>query len=130
MQSDLIHVTVTANGSGTSLPQSEESQTSSKPGEQTVLQENHGDEESSLVASEPSEREESKQTSSSPPETSKNKEKTETSVLKQSDRVYVTPSGSRYHVSATCGGKNATDVSLQEAVDQGKTPCKRCCKEK
>lgn len=40
--------------------------------------------------------------------------------------VYITPSGKRYHYSASCGGKNARATTLKEAQDAGKTPCKKC----
>ncbi len=40
--------------------------------------------------------------------------------------VYRTPSGTRYHLSLSCGGKNAYEVTLDEAVESGLTPCKKC----
>ena len=40
--------------------------------------------------------------------------------------VYVTPSGKKYHYSPSCGGKNAYQTTLDEAVSAGKTPCKKC----
>ena len=40
--------------------------------------------------------------------------------------VYVTPSGKRYHYSASCGGKNSQAATLEEAQRAGKTPCKKC----
>lgn len=40
--------------------------------------------------------------------------------------VYLTPSGKRYHVSASCAGKNAYPVSLDQTGEH--TPCKKCCK--
>lgn len=39
--------------------------------------------------------------------------------------VYVTPSGTRYHFSISCAGKNATATTLEEAI-KTKTPCKKC----
>ena len=43
-----------------------------------------------------------------------------------SGTVYITPSGKRYHYSATCGGKNSYPVSLDSAKAMGKTPCGTC----
>ena len=40
--------------------------------------------------------------------------------------VYVTPTGKRYHYSAKCAGKNATEATLDEAQNMGLTPCKNC----
>ena len=41
-------------------------------------------------------------------------------------RVYVTPSGKKYHLSASCGGDNSYETTLEEALCEGKTPCKKC----
>lgn len=38
--------------------------------------------------------------------------------------VYVTPTGKRYHFSASCAGENAIAVSIDEVGDR--TPCKTC----
>lgn len=38
--------------------------------------------------------------------------------------VYITPSGKRYHLSSTCGGKNSYAVDISEVG--GRTPCKKC----
>lgn len=40
--------------------------------------------------------------------------------------VYITPNGKKYHFSPTCGGKNSYEVTLEEAIQDGKTPCQRC----
>lgn len=40
--------------------------------------------------------------------------------------VYVTPTGKRYHYSASCAGKNATESTLEQAQNIGLTPCKNC----
>lgn len=41
--------------------------------------------------------------------------------------VWVSPSGSRYHLTATCSGmKTAEALGLAEAEEKGYTPCKRC----
>lgn len=40
--------------------------------------------------------------------------------------VYVTPTGKRYHYSASCAGKNATEATLDQATARGLTPCKKC----
>lgn len=38
--------------------------------------------------------------------------------------VYITPTGKRYHLSSTCGGKNSYAVDISEVG--GRTPCKKC----
>lgn len=40
--------------------------------------------------------------------------------------VYVTPTGKRYHYSASCAGENATEATLEQAQNMGLTPCKNC----
>ena len=42
--------------------------------------------------------------------------------------VYITPSGKKYHYSSSCGGANAYQTTLDEALSEGKTPCKKCVK--
>lgn len=42
------------------------------------------------------------------------------------DMVYVSPSGIRYHYSKSCAGKNAYSVTKASAIQNGKTPCKKC----
>lgn len=49
-----------------------------------------------------------------------------TTVQKYSETVYRTPSGKRYHLSSTCGGKNSYKVSLDSAIAAGLTPCQKC----
>lgn len=45
----------------------------------------------------------------------------------KSETVYITPTGKRYHLSPTCGGKNSTSASLEDAVNiHLLTPCKKC----
>ena len=44
------------------------------------------------------------------------------------DTVYITPTGKRYHISATCGGKNSYSVVISVALDKGLTPCQKCYK--
>ena len=40
--------------------------------------------------------------------------------------VYIAPTGKRYHYSKSCAGVNARAVSLSEAKESGRTPCKKC----
>ena len=44
----------------------------------------------------------------------------------QHNIVYVTESGTRYHLNSHCGSGSYAPVSLEEALDRGLTPCKRC----
>lgn len=43
-----------------------------------------------------------------------------------SELVYITPTGIRYHFKSTCGGKNSYSVSLDKAISRGYTPCMKC----
>ena len=45
--------------------------------------------------------------------------------VSRSDIVYVTPSGKRYHELATCAGKNAIPMLLENAQEKY-TPCQTC----
>ena len=47
---------------------------------------------------------------------------------KKSRTVYITPTGERYHFRSTCGGKNSFAIELDDAIDQGYTPCKKCAR--
>lgn len=40
--------------------------------------------------------------------------------------VYITPSGKRYHLISTCGGKNSYPVDISQVGSR--TPCKKCAK--
>ena len=40
--------------------------------------------------------------------------------------IYRTPTGSKYHLIKTCGGKNSYKVTLKEAKGAGLTPCSKC----
>ena len=42
----------------------------------------------------------------------------------QERTVYITPSGERYHLDASCGGKNSYQVPISQVG--GRTPCKKC----
>ena len=42
--------------------------------------------------------------------------------------VYVTPSGKKYHYSASCAGKNARATTLSAAQDSSKCPCSKCAR--
>lgn len=45
--------------------------------------------------------------------------------IKDSDTVYITPSGKKYHRSESCAGKNATAVSIKDAA-KSYEPCAKC----
>lgn len=49
-----------------------------------------------------------------------------TTSTSNSQTVYVTPTGKRYHYSSSCAGKNATRSTLSDAKSRGLTPCKKC----
>lgn len=44
----------------------------------------------------------------------------------QSDIVYVTASGTKFHSAACSYAKTASPVPRSEAISEGKTPCKKC----
>ena len=48
----------------------------------------------------------------------------EQAAAQQSETVYITPSGKRWHRSASCAGKNARAVTMDQVG--GRTPCKKC----
>lgn len=51
-------------------------------------------------------------------------EQAEAERLAQEQQVYVTPYGERYHLSASCAGKNARQVAISQVGSR--TPCKKC----
>lgn len=42
------------------------------------------------------------------------------------NKIYRTPTGKRYHLDAECGGKNSYEVTLDDALNAGLTPCQKC----
>lgn len=48
----------------------------------------------------------------------------EQAAAQQSETVYVTPSGKRWHRSASCAGNNARAVTMDQVGSR--TPCKKC----
>lgn len=55
-------------------------------------------------------------------------ERGESSDNASGTRVYRTPSGKRYHFDPDCGGKNSYEVTFEQAVGAGLTPCSKCAK--
>ncbi len=49
---------------------------------------------------------------------------TATTVTQNSKTVYITPSGKRYHLNPSCGGKNSFSVSIDDVGSR--TPCQKC----
>ena len=43
-----------------------------------------------------------------------------------SGTIYRTPTGKRYHLDKDCGGKNSYEVTIDEAINAGLTPCQKC----
>ncbi len=41
-------------------------------------------------------------------------------------KVYITPTGKKYHFNKACGGSSAYAVTLLEAKEKGLTPCSKC----
>lgn len=44
------------------------------------------------------------------------------------DVIYASPNGKRYHYKASCCGKNAVEITRDDAARRGLTPCKVCAK--
>ena len=57
---------------------------------------------------------------------SSSKSTSSSAPVTNSQTVYVTPTGKRYHLISTCGGKNSTASTLNKAKARGLTPCKKC----
>lgn len=51
---------------------------------------------------------------------------TTASPIQNSQSVYITPTGKRYHYLSSCAGENGYTVSLNNAIASGYTPCKKC----
>lgn len=49
-------------------------------------------------------------------------------MVDESVTIYATPSGERYHYDAACPGKNGQQITWDEALSRGLTPCKKCVK--
>ena len=49
-------------------------------------------------------------------------------TLVNNQKIYRTPTGKRYHFDVDCGGKNSYEVTQEQAIDAGLTPCKKCTK--
>lgn len=41
-------------------------------------------------------------------------------------KLYASPTGQCYHYSQKCGGKNAVEITAQQAQDRGLRACKKC----
>ena len=50
------------------------------------------------------------------------------SGIRLPNAVYITPSGTQYHYSSSCGGKNSFEITLEDAMKKGYAPCKKCVK--
>lgn len=70
----------------------------------------------------------SKANTSSQKQSSHSNISSKTNIPENGDSVYRTPSGKRYHINSECGGKNSYEVTMDEALREGLTPCKRCIK--
>lgn len=44
--------------------------------------------------------------------------------------VYITPSGTKYHLSKKCAGDKAVPVAFEKAIGDGYSPCKNCAMNK
>lgn len=49
-----------------------------------------------------------------------------TTVIKDTDIVYYTKSGKRYHYDNPCGKGTYYECTLKEALEKGLTPCGKC----
>lgn len=81
---------------------------------------------SSSTSSKPSSTSKSTSSSSSGSTSKQSSSSSSSSSTTNSQTVYVTPTGKRYHLSPTCGGKNSKATTLSNAKSMGLTPCKKC----
>lgn len=56
----------------------------------------------------------------------KNEQITSSKDINNSQNVYRTPKGKRYHLAPDCGGKNSYSTTLDSAISSGLTPCQKC----
>lgn len=68
----------------------------------------------------------SSSTNKSSSSTSKKVTGSSSTTITDGQTVYVTPTGKRYHLKASCAGKNATPSTVSKAKSRGLTPCKKC----
>ncbi len=68
----------------------------------------------------------SSSTNKSSSSTSKKSTGSSSTTITDGQTVYVTPTGKRYHLKASCAGKNATPSTVSKAKARGLTPCKKC----
>ena len=68
----------------------------------------------------------SSSTNKSSSSTSKKSTGSSSATITDGQTVYVTPTGKRYHLKASCAGKNATPSTVSKAKARGLTPCKKC----
>lgn len=52
----------------------------------------------------------------------------ETEITTKSEMVYITQTGTKYHVKSNCSKGNYYTTTLEMAIKDGYTPCKRCVK--
>ncbi|MDD6021919.1 MAG: hypothetical protein PUB94_04630 [Oscillospiraceae bacterium] len=81
---------------------------------------------SSDAATETSEKSQNGVSETSPESESKEKTTAEESSADK-NTVYITPTGSRYHFSKRCAGKNAIKTDIASAKEKY-SPCQRCVK--
>lgn len=51
---------------------------------------------------------------------------TETSTVQTERKVYITKTGSKYHFDSNCGNGTYYETTMEEALNLGLTPCKKC----
>ncbi len=58
--------------------------------------------------------------------TGANSLKGEMSAAQSKQKIYRTPTGSKYHYDLGCGGKNSYETTFEEALKDGLKPCSKC----
>ena len=53
---------------------------------------------------------------------------TESAETEPDGAVYITPSGTKYHLKKSCAGKNAIAKDIDYVVENGYQPCKSCAR--
>ena len=51
---------------------------------------------------------------------------TENHTIKNTNTVYITRNGEKYHLSYSCGNNEYYECTLEQALNRGLSPCKKC----
>ena len=121
-----FNVSVQNNEKETVEPKQEETKSSTASSSSSSTSSTPSSSRSTTTSSSTPSKSTKQTTTSSEAKQSNSGSSTSSSSTQNSQTVYVTPTGKRYHLSPTCGGKNSTATTLSNAKSMGLTPCKKC----